>query len=352
MNYRHIYHAGNFADIFKHCALTLILSYMQRKPAAFRLIDTHAGPGFYDLRSEAAAKTAEWQSGLIRFLAALRAGPDAAAAEAADYGQIAAEYQAICAAGAANLPLLAPYLAALAAAQNSGPAGRIPPAAAEAADSAAAAAETESADNAAGSNAAAEAPPLRYYPGSPWLARYMLRRQDRLTAIELHEREYAKLRQRFSGDFQSRILHLDGRLALKAQLPPKEKRGLILVDPPFEAADEFAALAEGLNQALRRFPQGSYMIWYPVKDYRAVSRFAESAAEAAAAHAAGAVLQAELRIRRPSPVSAPRLDGSGLLLINPPYLLAEQLKQLEPLFLRAFAEDKGAALKLDWLRRN
>jgi len=326
MNYRHIYHAGNFADIFKHCVLTLLISYMQRKPAAFRLIDTHAGTGLYDLRSEAANKTAEWQSGLIRFLQALSGKTDA------DPAETAADYRALCARAAESRPLLAPYLNALLAAQQGLPAG------APAADVSPAKAETAAA--------------LRYYPGSPWIARHMLRKQDRLTAIELHERDYEKLKQRFGGDFQSRILHLDGRLALKAQLPPKEKRGLILVDPPFEEADEFAALNEGIDLALRRFPQGSYMFWYPVKNYRDISQFAELAAKSAAEHKAGAVLQAELRIRRPSPVTAPRLDGSGLLLINPPYILAEQLKQLEALFLAAFAEDKGAMLKLDFLRRD
>lgn len=296
MNYRHIYHAGNFADIFKHIVLTLIIGYLQRKPAAFRFIDTHAGAGLYNLRSEAANKTAEWQNGIGRFLAAL--SPDLAA------GALLAAPAALGETGA----LLAPYLQALAAVNKDGS--------------------------------------LHYYPGSPLFARRCLRRQDRLTAVELHQDEYQNLKQHFIGDYQSRILHLDGRLALKALLPPKEKRGLILVDPPFEQPDEFLAMAAGLGQALRRFAHGTYMLWYPLKDYAAVSRFAAMALQ----NSAAPVLQAELRLRRPS--SAPRLDGSGLMLVSPPYILAEQLRQLEPLLLRAFAEDSGAGLRLEWLRRN
>lgn len=310
MNYRHIYHAGNFADIFKHIVLTRIIRYMQGKAAAFRVLDTHAGIGLYDLSSAAANKTAEYASGLNAFLHNL--GLPNGAAEAGT------DYAAFFTAAAGREPLLAPYLQALSAAQSS-----------------------------AGGVISA----LRFYPGSPWLARHLLRRQDRLTAIELHKQDYQLLKQQFAGDYQTKILNLDGRLALKAQLPPKEKRGLILVDPPFEEPDEFAALAAGTAEALRRFPQGVYMLWYPVKNYHQIDKFAAAAALSAAQCGAGAVLRAELRIRRPSPATAPRLDGSGLIIINPPYILTEELQKLAPLLLRSFAQDNSAKLHLQHLRR-
>ncbi|KAA6205848.1 MAG: 23S rRNA (adenine(2030)-N(6))-methyltransferase RlmJ [Candidatus Tokpelaia sp.] len=297
MNYRHIYHAGNFADIFKHSVLTLIIAYLQRKPAAFRVIDTHAGTGLYDLSTAAANKTAEWQNGLGRFLAALVPGP---------VEQAVAAYAASPTASTPVSALLAPYMQALSAVNPQGG--------------------------------------LRYYPGSPLFARLALRRQDRLTAIELQPQDYAELKQHFAGDYQSRILHLDGRLALKAQLPPKEKRGLILIDPPFEREDEFAAQAAGLSQALRRFAHGLYMLWYPIKNEHKIEQFIDILPQ----NRAGTILQAELHIRQKSPL--PRLDGSGLILINPPYILSEQLRQLEPLFLRAFAEDSSACLRQNWLK--
>jgi len=297
MNYRHIYHAGNFADVFKHSVLSLIIAYLQRKPAAFRVIDTHAGAGLYDLGAEAAAKTAEWRRGLGRLLTALVPGPPEQA--------ITAYAAASFAAGSAGA-LLAPYMQALAAVNPQGG--------------------------------------LRYYPGSPLLARLSLRRRDRLTAIELHRQDYDSLRRHFLGDYQSRILHLDGRLALKAQLPPKEKRGLVLVDPPFEREYEFSAAAAGLTQALRRFAHGVYMLWYPVKDRAKIARFIAMLPLSAA----GTVLQAELLIRQAAP--QPRLFGSGLVLVNPPYILSEQLQRLEPLLLRAFAEDDSACLRHNWLK--
>src|SRR5690606_35218897 len=175
MNYRHAYHAGNFADVVKHLLLTRIIEYLKRKPGAFRVIDTHAGTGLYDLSSEEAQKTGEWRTGIGRLLDA--ALPDEAAA------------------------LAAPYLDAVRA-FNVGH-------------------------------------PFRYYPGSPVLTKHLLRGADRLTAIELHPEDCFALRTRFAGDWQVRVIELDGWLAMGAQVPPKEKRGLVVVDPPFEKEGEF-----------------------------------------------------------------------------------------------------------------
>src|SRR3569832_169078 len=209
MNYRHAYHAGNFADVVKHTVLARLVEYLKQKDKAFRVIDTHAGIGRYDLASVEAGKTGEWQGGIGRLTEATLE-PQAAA-------------------------LLQPYLEAVRV-QN--PAGG-----------------------------------LKHYPGSPLIVRHLLRNQDRLTAIELHREDAARLKSVFNGDFQARVIELDGWLALGALLPPKEKRGLILIDPPNEKKGEFSRLVEGLLRAHRRWPGGSCALWYPIKDRKAVIAF-------------------------------------------------------------------------------
>ena len=268
MNYRHAYHAGNFADVVKHAVLSRLVEYLKRKDKAFRVIDTHAGAGFYDLSSEAAQKTGEWRDGIGRLLDAKL--PREAAA------------------------LLEPYLAAVRAA-NDGTA-------------------------------------LRRYPGSPWLVRHLLRKQDRLTAIELHPDDAAKLSRQFAGDFQTRVIELDGWLALGAHLPPKEKRGLVLVDPPFEQPDEFERLVAGLEKAWRRWPGGIYALWYPIKDRLAVNAFRAALAET------GIPKIVDIRLELRAPSADPRLDGTGLIVVNPPFALEAELKTMLPALARVLAD--------------
>lgn len=186
MNYRHIYHAGNFADVLKHVVLTRLIRYMQKKDGGFRVLDTHAGIGLYDLSSEEAQKTGEWLDGIGKLMEA-ELGPHVS-------------------------ELLEPYLSAI---RELNPEGGI-----------------------------------RFYPGSPKLARMLFRPQDRLSAMELHPEDYVRLHRLFEGDHHARITELDGWLALGAHLPPKEKRGIVLVDPPFEEEDEYQRLAEGLEKGL------------------------------------------------------------------------------------------------------
>ena len=279
MNYRHVYHAGNFADVVKHAVLTRILDYLKRKPGAFRVIDTHAGPGFYDLSSKEAQKTGEWRNGIGRLLK-VDLPPEAAA-------------------------LLAPYLDAVRA-FNAGH-------------------------------------PFRYYPGSPVLVKEMLRGADRLTAIEMHPADCFALKTRFAGDWQVRVIELDGWLSLGAHVPPKEKRGLVLVDPPFEKEGEFARLVEGLVKAHRRWPGGTYALWYPIKDFNAVERFRDALRESAIPK----MLDIVLEIRQPSP--EPRLDGSGMVVVNPPFVLADEMEVLLPTLRDVLAEDKAALARTTWL---
>ncbi|PSH63554.1 MULTISPECIES: 23S rRNA (adenine(2030)-N(6))-methyltransferase RlmJ [Phyllobacterium] len=280
MNYRHAYHAGNFADVVKHIILTRIVLYLQRKDQAFRVIDTHAGIGRYDLHGVEAGKTNEWQSGVGRLL---DAKADAKVAE-----------------------LIQPYL------------------------------DIVRAENADGT--------MRHYPGSPLIVRHLLRRQDRLSALELHPRDAQLLADVFEGDIQVRVTKLDGWLALGAHLPPKEKRGLVLVDPPFEVAGEFERLVDGLVRAHKRFSGGTFALWYPVKDRQEVRRFVTALQETGIPK----ILRAELMIRDPSP--EPKLDGTGMIIVNPPYTLDDELRTILPALSKILSDGKNSGFTLDWIR--
>jgi 23S rRNA (adenine2030-N6)-methyltransferase len=279
VNYRHVYHAGNFADVVKHAVLARLVEYLKRKDKAFRVIDTHAGIGLYDLSSEQARKTGEWHDGIGRLIDATLP------AEAAK--------------------LLAPYL------------------------------DSVRAVNAGGG--------IEHYPGSPVIARHLLRKQDRLSAIELHPEDAKTLAAQFEGDFQTRVIELDGWLALGAHLPPKEKRGLVLVDPPFEIGGEFDRLVEGLKKAHRRWPGGIFALWYPVKDRKAVAAFREELANTGIAK----IMDIEFYIRQPS--SEPRLDGTGMVVVNPPFQLEGELQVMLPALGKLLVEGPGARWSVEWL---
>jgi 23S rRNA (adenine2030-N6)-methyltransferase len=282
MNYRHAYHAGNFADVLKHAVLSLVLVHMAKKEAPFRVIDTHAGIGMYDLAGEEAGKTGEWRGGIGRLL-----GADARPLPAAAAG------------------LLKPYLDAVEALNPDG------------------------------------AP--RRYPGSPCLALALMRASDRLVANELHPEDAATLRRTLARDRRAKVLELDGWLALKAQLPPKERRGVVLVDPPFEEAGELDRIATGLENARRRFSGGVYLLWYPIKDPRPVARFHQALAKVAPPES----LAVELLIR--APVDADRLNGCGLIVLNPPFTLEDDLGALLPVLAERLSDGPGAAGRIERL---
>ncbi len=279
MNYRHAYHAGGFADVVKHAVLARIVDYLKEKEKAFRVIDTHAGAGLYDLASEEAQKTGEWQSGIGRVLDA-KFQPEAAV-------------------------LLAPYLDAVRACNPHGA--------------------------------------LASYPGSPLIVRHLLRKQDRLSAIELHPQDAHVLKTRFAGDYQTRVIELDGWLSLGAHLPPKEKRGLVLVDPPFEKDGEFDRIVDGMAKAHRRWPGGIYALWYPIKDRAGVNRFRADLADTGIPK----ILDIRFDIRLPSP--DPRLDGTGLVVVNPPFRLEGELRRLLPSLHKLLAENPRAKWAADWI---
>jgi 23S rRNA (adenine2030-N6)-methyltransferase len=284
MNYRHAFHAGNFADVLKHAVLGLVLRHLALKEKPFRVLDTHAGAGRYALVGGAAERTGEWRDGIGRLFGATAPPLD-------DPGAAAA---------------LEPFLAAVAA---------------------------ENPDGA-----------LRHYPGSPLIARYLLRAGDVLVANELHPIDGAALRFLFARDKAVRVLALDGWTALKANLPPKERRGVVLVDPPFEEAGELERLADALAETLARFATGTLLLWYPVKS----PGDAEAFEHRLLGKAPGRLLAIELRVRRPTGVG---LAGTGLTVLNPPYTLEGDLQRLLPFLVRRLGQGPGAAWRLRHLDR-
>jgi 23S rRNA (adenine2030-N6)-methyltransferase len=278
MNYRHAFHAGNFADVMKHIILVQLIEYLKLKPAAFRVIDTHAGTGLYSLTGDEARRSPEWMQGIDKLLKA-EIAPKATA-------------------------LIQPYLDVVDSENQNGTLAR--------------------------------------YPGSPLIARKLFREQDRLSALELHPTAVQALAKHFDGDIQARITELDGWLALNAYVPPKEKRGLVLVDPPFEEDGEWRRLVEGLAKAHRKWSTGLYALWYPLKEPREVNTFI------AGLKATGIlrVLRAELLIER---AVAGKLYGSGMIVVNPPFVLEDELKVILPALVKALGNE-GASHRIEWIR--
>ncbi len=279
MNYRHAYHAGNFADVLKHTVLALVIEHLKQKPAPFRVIDTHAGTGEYDLHGVEASKTGEWREGIARVIATAKSAEVAA--------------------------LLAPYLTAIGAADGTG----VP----------------------------------QHYPGSPLLARRLLRPEDRLIVNELHPEDAAALAALFARDKQAKVSTLDGWTALKAFLPPKERRGVVLIDPPFEQPGELDRLVQALEDAVRRFATGIVLLWYPIKATAPIAAFERRLADLSVEK----MLRVELMIRSGSDPSL--LNGTGLIVLNPPYTLVDKLKILMPYFAATLSVDGKPSWRLDWL---
>jgi 23S rRNA (adenine2030-N6)-methyltransferase len=273
MNYRHDYHAGNFADVLKHIVLARVIAYMKRKPRAFRVVDTHAGAGLYDLSGTEAGKTGEWRDGIGRL-------------SDADLSEPAAE-------------LLAPYLDAVRAV-----------------------------------NAPGE---LKLYPGSVLIARQLMRTEDVLVANELNAAEFKRLKDAMRGYKAATLLNIDAWHAVKSLLPPKERRGVVLIDPPFEEADEFANLTHGVAEATRRFATGTYLIWYPLKDTAAADAFIEQTAIRPRAE----YLNVRLAVCAPFPGLG--LTACGVLVLNPPYGLEQELETALAVVSELLSEGEGSA---------
>ncbi|MET0406915.1 MAG: 23S rRNA (adenine(2030)-N(6))-methyltransferase RlmJ [Hyphomicrobium sp.] len=275
MNYHHDYHAGNFADVLKHIILARVVTYMKQKPKPFRVIDTHAGAGLYDLESAEAAKTAEWRDGIGRIFDA-------------DLPQDVAK-------------LVEPYLDAVRAVNSAG---------------------------------------LRYYPGSPLIARHLMRHDDVLVGNELGGSEFQRLKDEFRRTRSTTVLNLDARQAIKSLLPPKERRGLVLIDPPFEQKSEFADLATSVTEAMTRFPTGTYLIWYPLKDEAAADHFVALAMSGEAVD----FLDVRLEVSKPFPGLG--LTASGVLILNPPFVLQAELEIIMPSLEDHLADGSGSRFEI------
>ena len=277
MNYRHAFHAGNFADVFKHILLARMVEYMKDKKKAFRVYDTHAGIGTYNLASEEAEKTDEWKFGLQKVL------------EGSPPKKVAR--------------LIGPWLDAV---RDAGK-GK--------------------------------------YPGSPAVAKHLLRKQDRLTLYELHEEDYGRLAKNFADDYQTRVLHLDGWLAPGAHTPPKEGRGVMLIDPPFEDGKDFDRMIIALTKLRKRWMGGTIALWYPIKKRDHTDEWLETLKGLGLPD----LLNAELYIREPRTPNM--LNGCGMVIANPPYTLRDELHLILPWLAETMRVDTGWGYRVQVLSK-
>jgi 23S rRNA (adenine2030-N6)-methyltransferase len=277
MNYRHIFHAGSFTDVFKHAVFALLLQRLCAKETPFCVIDTHAGIGRYDLTSDPAVRTGESRGGIARVLAA-----------------------------ADRLPAeLTPYVDAVRALNTP--------------------------DD-----------PLHWYPGSPRLARSLMRPQDRLVLAELHPDDVIDLQREFERDRNTSVLHQDGYRTLKAHVPPRERRGIVLIDPPFEVTDEFERLTVALAAAHARWATGIFAIWYPIKERATIWRFHDALERTGIRK----ILNAELLIHAED--NHLRLNGCGMIIVNPPWQLDQTLEAVLP-SLHDALEARAGGTKVEWI---
>ena len=279
MNYRHAFHAGNFADVHKHAVLVRILAHLRSKPAAFRVIDTHAGAGRYDLLGPEPSRSGEWQNGIARLWNA--------------QGSIIPDV------------LLASYLDVVKAFNRGGE--------------------------------------LRIYPGSPLVTTSLLRSQDRLVACELEPKSAALLAKALQGDRRAKSITIDGWTALGAFVPPKERRGLVLIDPPFEEAGDFDRLSSAFAAAYRKWPTGIYLMWYPIKERGGPDAVARRLKRLGVPD----ILQCEVLLG--SPRADAGLVGSGLIIVNPPFPLQADLRSFMPVLAQLLSP--AATARIDWLAR-
>ncbi|CAN5317539.1 23S rRNA (adenine(2030)-N(6))-methyltransferase RlmJ [soil metagenome] len=284
MNYRHAYHAGNHGDVLKHAVLARALAHLTRKDKPLVYVDAQAGTGLYGLESAEALKTLEWQSGLgTLYGVAGEALPLDADAEV----------------------VLAPWRNVVLAANP------------------------------------VRGRPLDVYPGSPGFAAHLLRGGDRLILNELHPADFAALSARYAGDRRARVTESDANIAVKAALPPAERRGLILIDPPYEQPGEHERAIQALCDGVKRFATGVFMLWFPVTG----DGLSEQVIAALRDTGIAKMMLAVLHVRHPKPDGG--LAGSGLAIVNPPWPLAEELGVLGPALRDRLAQDEGARWTLE-----
>jgi len=288
LNYRHHYHAGNYADVFKHVLLLQLVRAMQRKEKGFLYLDTHAGRGGYDLTTpsvlpDGRTREAEHPAGIGRLW-----GVDGLPAAVNDYLDLVKRFN-----------------------------------------------ERRGASELAG-------PQPQFYPGSPWIVKLLLRAQDRMALCELRPDDAEALDFDFARETGVKVLAMDGYTGLKAQLPPPEKRALVLIDPPFESKGEFADIERGVGEALRRLPGAVVAVWYPITERARTDGFRQTLVELGVP-----ALYAELAIAGDS--SELRMKGCGLLVLNPPWRIDEEFRAVLPALTERLRVDAGGGSECAWL---
>ena len=282
MNYRHAFHAGNFADVFKHALLVELLTALHAKPAALCYVDTHAGRACYDLLGNEADRTLEHLDGVHRLVDSI------------------------------GLPPLLEHYIKLVRSFGANPDGA-----------------------------------LVQYPGSPAIAAMLMREQDRGILCELHEEEVAALRVALRADSRFAIHQRDGYAALHALLPPAQKRGLVLIDPPFEAqVGEYAFIQHALDSGLARWPNATYAIWYPIKLRESIAPFYRWLTNASAR----SVLVMELMLHPHN--SGLRLNGCGMAIVNPPWQIDLKIAAWLPELTRLLAQGPHGTHRIEWLKKD
>ena len=296
MNYRHHYHAGNYADVFKHVLLLLLIRAMQRKEKGFLYLDTHAGRGGYDLSvppllPDGGLREPEYPAGIGRLW------------------------------HVPGLPAALEDYLALVRRFN----------------------ERQGASSFAKAAKDRAGPDLKFYPGSPWIAKLLLRPQDRMVLCELQPDDAEALDFEFARESRVTVQVTDGYTGLKALLPPPEKRALVLIDPTFESRVEFGDIRRGLGQALRRLPGAVCAVWYPITERAKAADFLRSLLEISPPPA----LVAELNIAGDS--AQLRMKGCGLLVLNPPWQIETEFRRVLPALVEHLQVDRGATARCDWL---
>jgi 23S rRNA (adenine2030-N6)-methyltransferase len=276
LSYRHAFHAGNHADVLKHCLLVAMLRHMNKKDKPWWYVDSHAGAGIYDLYSDYARKLGEAEAGIGRLWTR------------------------------SDLPEpLADYVGQVRKLNTDGK--------------------------------------LRLYPGSPWLARQLMRREDQLRLFELHSTDVQMLRSTFSEvSHHVKVEAMDGFDGLKAVLPPQPRRGVVLIDPSYEIKDDYRRVPRAVKESLTRFATGTYAVWYPQLQREESREFPDRLKRIPA----DAWLHVSLSIRAPNPDGF-GMHGSGLFIVNPPWQLAEQMATVMPYLAALLGEDAGASYQLE-----
>lgn len=276
LSYRHLFHAGNFADVFKHALLVRLLVALGEKDKPYLYLDTHAGIGRYELAHAWAQKAREYANGIARVWQA----PDAPEA-------------------------LRPYLEAVRAENPDGK--------------------------------------LRVYPGSPLIAKGLLRADDRMVLVELNKTDYAELERVFAHERHVAVQCMDAYQSLKAYLPPPERRGLALIDSSFDRAREFDRLTKAVKDAHARWPTGMYALWYPLMEPAPMRDFYGGIQRSGIRK----VLRLEIEVRERDESGI--IPGCGMLVVNPPWQLDAQAKTLLPWLAKKLVVSGPPRARVDWL---